>query len=135
MVQYITCKIKKLPLKKHHPKRDGAFVRLAALFSEFYGSTNFPFAKVLSILKRAISNKMNEILKILKDTEILVSWQKSPNFFNIAKKTKFQPVVVKAEKINDVLNILQNSFVRLKELADNRRTGGFSPEIPEFKLQ
>ncbi len=86
-------------------------------------------------LDHSASNKMEKILDIIKDTEILVAWQKSPNFINIAKKTKYQPVVVKAEKINDVLNILQNSFVQLKKLADNRKKGDFSPEIPEFKLK
>lgn len=85
-------------------------------------------------LDHSASNKMKEILNIIKDAEILVAWQKSPNFLNIAKKTKYQPVVVKAEKINDVLNILQNAFVGLKELADKRKEGDFSPEIPEFKL-
>ncbi len=85
-------------------------------------------------LDHSASNKMQEILKIVGDADILVAWQKSPNFTNIAKKTKYQPVVVKAEKINDVLNILKNSFVELKELADKRKEGDFSPEIPEFKL-
>jgi len=85
-------------------------------------------------LDHSASNKMKEILNIIKDVEILVAWQKSPNFLNIAKKTKYQPVVVKAEKINDVLNILQNSFAGLKELADKRKEGDFSPEIPGFKL-
>ena len=83
-------------------------------------------------LDHSASNKMKEILNIIKDTEILVAWQKSPNFLNIAKKTKYQPVVVKTEKINAVLNILQNSFIQLKELADKRKRGDFSPEIPEF---
>lgn len=83
-------------------------------------------------LDHSASNKMKEILNIIKDTEILVAWHKSPNFLNIAKKTKYQPVVVKTEKINAVLNILQNSFIQLKELADKRKRGDFSPEIPEF---
>ena len=83
-------------------------------------------------LDHSASNKMKVILNIIKDTEILVAWQKSPNFLNIAKKTKYQPVVVKTEKINAVLNILQNSFILLKELADKRKRGDFSPEIPEF---
>ncbi len=83
-------------------------------------------------LDHSASNKMEQILKIIEDAEILVAWQKSPNFVNIAKKTKYQPVVVKGEKIKDVLNILRNSFVRLKELAEKRKTGILSPEIPEL---
>ncbi|MEN8222452.1 MAG: NifB/NifX family molybdenum-iron cluster-binding protein [Acidobacteriota bacterium] len=83
-------------------------------------------------LDHSASDKMSQILKIVKDAEILIAWQKSPNFINIAKKTKYQPVIVKEKKIDDVLKTLQNSFSELKGLVEKRARGTFSDEIPEY---
>lgn len=83
-------------------------------------------------LDHAGSDKMGKILEIVNDAEILVAAEKSPNFINIAKKTKYQPVIVKAEKINDVLNILGTLFTDLEKLIESRKGGYFNPQIPQL---
>ncbi len=45
--------------------------------------------------------KMKKVIEIIKDSDILVARRKNPNFIKIAKNTKYQPVVVKTEKISD----------------------------------
>ena len=67
--------------------------------------------------------KMKGILKLVKDSDVLVARQKSPNFIKIANKTKFQPVVVKTEKIPDVLMTLRKSFDEIYELITKRKNG------------
>ena len=83
-------------------------------------------------LDHSASDKMSQILRIVKDADILVAWQKSPNFINIARKTKYQPVIVKGEKIDDILKILQNSFNKLADLVEKRLNGKYSIELPEY---
>ncbi len=83
-------------------------------------------------LDHSTEGKMKKILEIVSDTDILVAWQMSQNFLNISKKTRFQPVIVKAEKIEDVLKVLQRVYKQLEELVDKRKEGFFSKEVPEF---
>jgi len=83
-------------------------------------------------LDHSDSDKMSQILRIVKDADILVAWQKSPNFINIARKTKYQPVIVKGEKIDDILKILQNSFNKLADLVEKRLNGEYSIGLPEY---
>ena len=80
----------------------------------------------------AKTEKMKEIIKIIKDSDILVARQKSPNFIKIANKTKYQPVVVKAEKILDVLTILHKSFQEIYEHVTRRKNGEVFKTIPEL---
>ena len=76
--------------------------------------------------------KMKEILKIIKDSDVLVARQKSPNFIKIAKKTKYQPVVVKTEKIQDVLITLCRSFDEIHKFTTRRKIGEMFDTIPEL---
>lgn len=83
-------------------------------------------------MDHAGTGKMQEILLLVSDVDMLVGQQKSPNFINIAAKTKYQPVVVDAETISDVLAILSRSFASLFGYVDRRRSGEFCETIPEL---
>ena len=83
-------------------------------------------------LEHAKADKMKEIIKLVNDVDVFVAQQKSPNFINIAKKTKYQPVVVKAEKISDVLIVLNKSFQEIYSYITRRKNGEFFDTIPEL---
>ena len=76
--------------------------------------------------------KMKGVIKIIKDSDILIAQQKSPNFVKIAKQTKYQPVVVKTEKIPDVLMILCKSFDEIYEYTTRRKNGEIFDTILEL---
>ena len=76
--------------------------------------------------------KMKGVLKIIKDSDVLIARQKSPNFIKIAKKTKYQPVVVKSEKISDVLMTLCKSFDEIYEQTTRRKNGEVFDTILEL---
>ena len=83
-------------------------------------------------MEHAKADKMKEIIKLLKDADVFVAQQKSPNFVNIAKKTKHQPIVVKTEKISDILIILDKSFQEIYNYIARRKDGEFFDTIPEL---
>jgi len=76
--------------------------------------------------------KMKEVLQIIKDSDILIARQKSPNFMKIAARTKYQPVVVKTEKIPDVLTTLCQSFDEIYERVTRRKNGELFDTILEL---
>ncbi|OQY32559.1 MAG: hypothetical protein DRI56_07740 [Chloroflexota bacterium] len=79
------------------------------------------------------ADKMSEIIKLVKDADVLVARQKSPNFVKIANSTKYQPVVVKALKISDILIMLCESFDEIYGYITKRKTGERFDTIPELK--
>ncbi len=83
-------------------------------------------------LGHAKKEKMKGVINIIKDTDVLIARKKSPNFIRIANKTKYQPVVVKTEKISDVLTILYESFCEIYEYIIRRRNGEMFDTIPEL---
>ena len=76
--------------------------------------------------------KMKGVLQIIKDSDILIARQKSPNFMKIAARTKYQPVVVKTEKIPDVLTTLCQSFDEIYERVTRRKNGELFDTILEL---
>ena len=76
--------------------------------------------------------KMKGVLQIIKDSDILIARQKSPNFIKIAARTKHQPVVVKTEKIPDVLTTLCQSFDEIYERVTRRKNGELFDTILEL---
>jgi len=84
-------------------------------------------------LDHAKTGKMKRIIEIVNDGDIFAARQKSPNFINIAKNTKYQPVVVKADKISDALSIIEKSYEELMELVLRRKNGEVFNIIPELK--
>jgi len=61
-------------------------------------------------MEHATAEKMKVIIRSLKDLDVFVAQKKSRNFIKIAKRAKYQPIVVKAGKISDVLKVLDRSF-------------------------
>ena len=78
------------------------------------------------------ADKMKAIIALVADADIFVAWQKSPNFIKLAKQTRYQPVVVKAENIQAVLALLQNNFAELNSYVKRRRNGETFESIPEI---
>lgn len=85
-------------------------------------------------LDHSQSDKMKQILNLVSDADILVAQQKSPNFVKIAQQTKYQPVIVKAESIVAVLELLKKHFEEIFILVEQRRKGDSVTSIPEFVL-
>ena len=83
--------------------------------------------------KHASADKMKEILESIKDADVLVAQQKSPNFMNIASKTKYQPVVVGAGTIPEILTVLHRSFQEIHGYVTRRKNGEFFSTIPELE--
>jgi len=83
-------------------------------------------------MEHAQSNKMQEVIGIVRDADIFVARQKSPNFVNIADKTKYQPVVVKADTLEEVLAALGRALPEIRGYVDRRRNGEVFAEIPEL---
>jgi len=83
-------------------------------------------------MEHAKADKMKEIIKLVKDAHIFVAQQKSPNFIRIANKTKHQPVVVSADKISDILVVLNNSFLEIHDYVARRKNGEVFRTIPEL---
>lgn len=106
------------------------------IYDLFENSENTFIEKRFNIAKdmeHAKADKMKEIIKLVKDADIFVAHQKSPNFVRIANRTKYQPVVVKREKISDILILLHNSFQEIYRYAAKRKAGDRFDIIPELE--
>ncbi len=106
------------------------------IYDLFENSENKFIEKRINIAKdmeHAKADKMKEIIKLVKDADIFVAQQKSPNFVNIATTTKYQPIVVKSEKISDILIILDRSFQEIYSYIIRRESGEYFDTIPELK--
>lgn len=85
-------------------------------------------------MDHAASDKMKAIISLVDDAEIFVAQQKSPNFIKIAKQTRYQPVVVKVEPIQDILTLLQGEFDNIYSYVKRRRDGETFETIPELAV-
>ena len=83
-------------------------------------------------MDHAQSDKMKSVIALLKDVDIFVAQQKSPNFIKIAKQTKYQPVVVDVENIPEIISLLQDEFDLIDSYVQRRRNGEFFEMIPEL---
>jgi len=84
-------------------------------------------------MEHAKADKMKKIIKLVKDADVFIAQQKSPNFINIANRTKHQPVVVKTDKVSEVLTIIAKSFQEIYSYVARRKIEGFFDTIPELK--
>lgn len=80
----------------------------------------------------ASREKMKQILDIIDDVDVLVARQKSPNFRAIARSTRYQPVVVRVEAIDEALVIMRSSFPEVESYVVRRRDGEVFEEMPEI---
>ncbi len=77
------------------------------------------------------SQKMKAVLQIIKDCQVVVARQLSPNFKNIAAKTAIQPVVVRFDKIEKILEQLSGKFAEIFALVERKSSGEKVAEILE----
>ena len=82
--------------------------------------------------KHGLIKKMEAAVEIFKDADIIVGRRKSPNFVNIAAKTKFQPVVIEINRISEIIKEIVKYFDQIYELVEQRKNGERPKEI--FKL-
>lgn len=83
-------------------------------------------------MNHAGTDKMKAILSLVSDADILIAQQKSPNFIKIAEQTRYQPVVVKVEKIEAILHLLKGEFEALYSYVERRKNGETFKIIPEL---
>ncbi|MCK4445522.1 MAG: hypothetical protein KAW56_00410 [Candidatus Marinimicrobia bacterium] len=57
----------------------------------------------------------------------------SPNFVKIGANTEFQPIVVKLDRISDIIEKVTKSFDRIFSLVERRESSDRPKEIPELK--
>ncbi len=105
------------------------------IYDIFENSENVYIDKRTNVFKdfgHSSGGKMKSILQLVEDAEIMSAYQMSPNFKNMARKTAYQPVVVKEKKIEIVLDILCENFDMLSVLVEKKKNGEFIDEIPVF---
>ncbi len=78
------------------------------------------------------ADKMSAILDIVKDVDILIATEKSPNFVKIASTTRYQPIIIKTQAIKDALRILSKNWTEITKLINRRQAEGYSVVIPVF---
>lgn len=106
------------------------------IYDLFENSENMFIEKRINFAKdmeHAKADKMEKVIKLVKDADVFVAQQKSPNFVNIANRTKYQPIVVKTEKVSDVLIILDKSFQEIYNYITKRGNEEFFDTIPELE--
>ncbi|MBN2618057.1 MAG: hypothetical protein JXR64_07060 [Spirochaetales bacterium] len=77
-------------------------------------------------------DKMKSILSIVDDVDILVAEKLSPNFKKIAKTTKYQPIVIKTESIEDGINIICKNFDEIYTQIQNKKSGFINQTILQY---
>jgi hypothetical protein len=105
------------------------------IYDLFENSENKFIDKRINIaidMEHAKTDKMKKIIKSVEDAEVFVAQQKSPNFIKIAKNTKYQPVVVKSEKISETLIVIHKSFDEIYNYIHRRKSGEIFDTIPEL---
>ncbi len=80
--------------------------------------------------EHAGEGKMKKVLEALGDVDVLAARKSSPNFKKIASSTPIQPVRLKAETVEEALQVLQSNYSLLSELLARRRKGERDPQIP-----
>ncbi|MDY6851231.1 MAG: NifB/NifX family molybdenum-iron cluster-binding protein [Thermodesulfobacteriota bacterium] len=81
---------------------------------------------VVKDMYHAAPDKMKKILGIVADCDVLVATKKSPNFVNIANKTRHQPVVVKTTDMADAFVQLHEAFHTIYEYVAREKPGRVS---------
>lgn len=80
--------------------------------------------------RHADREKMQGVLDIVGDADVLLARRKSPNFRAIARTTAYQPVVVSTDAIGDALRLVQERFADIEAYVTRRRGGERSEDIP-----
>jgi len=78
------------------------------------------------------AEKMEAIVAMLEDVDVLVARRISPNFRRIAERTRHQPVVVGTDTIDEALARLHAAFDTICGLTERRGRGECFDMIPEL---
>jgi len=82
--------------------------------------------------KHGLPEKMKAIMEILKDANVIIGRKMSPNFVKIAANTEFQPVMIKIDKISEIMKEVTKSFDKIYNLVEQRKKGDRPKEIPKL---
>jgi len=82
--------------------------------------------------KHGFSEKRKAVMQLLSDAEVFVGKKMSPNFVKIACNTKCQPVVIKMDKITEIMKAITKSFDTIYKLVEQRKQGNLTREIPKI---
>ncbi len=77
----------------------------------------------------ADQNKLKRATEIFDDCSVVLARFKSPNFIKMSENTRFQPVVIRREKIEDALKEFTNIFDKVYEMVERRNKGERFKEI------
>ena len=82
--------------------------------------------------KHGLVKKMKGAIEIFKNADVIIGKKISPNFINIAAKTKFQPVVIEIDEISEIMKEIAKHFGEIYELIEQRKSGERSKNIPKL---
>ena len=91
-------------------------------------------ANIAKDMDHAQIDKMKAIISLVSDAEVFIAQQKSPNFIKIATQTRYQPVVVGVENMQDILALLQGEFEKIYSFVERRKNGESFETIPELSV-
>ena len=74
--------------------------------------------------------KLKKIRALLGPVDVFAAKKSSPNFKKIARTQPIQPVRVKAESLEEALNVLRDNYSVLLEMVEKRRNGDRNEKIP-----
>jgi len=91
-------------------------------------NTDFEFLRSIENTVRDIghglSNKMKQVLELIgDDIDVLLVRKESINLLNIAKKTKYQPILIDIETKDDLFTLLITNFQICMDLIEKRQLG------------
>jgi len=76
--------------------------------------------------------KMKAAMEIFNDADVIIGRRISPNFVKMAATTRFQPVVIKIDRISEIMQELVRCFGEIDGLVEQRARGNRPKEIPKL---
>jgi len=82
--------------------------------------------------EHGVLKKMKQVTEILEDVDVLISRKISPNFINISKKTKFQPIIIEIDSIYEIIEEVMKHFIEIYDLIKQKKTCNITWKIPKY---
>ncbi len=82
--------------------------------------------------KHGLAKKRKAAMEIFEGADVIIGRKMSPNFVKIAADTKFQPVIVKIDKISEIFEEITKHFDEIYRLVEQREKGDRAQKIPKF---
>ncbi len=67
--------------------------------------------------------KMEKVLELVGDIDVILTRRKSPNLIRMAKETTIQPIMVDVVSIDDGLKIISENFESVAKTIERRKEG------------